>query len=237
VVNGRRVMIHWLLVAVAMVAVATRGGAQTGVRRSRSMTTSAGFGFGSATFSCPACLPPRQLSLTGKIRGGMTVNSTWTIGLEGNLWIKQFQRPDGHSAAHLEFLDVAAQWYPAGGSEFFVSGGAGVALFHEEINNTGAATVKVSAVSPAVVLGLGWDIPVHQRWAVTPYMDFLTGGGASANVTGAGARVRFQPALVQIGVAVTRLPPWRDAAAAWRLPRAKRPAVARRVCPCSTRNP
>lgn len=224
-----RAMIACMFAWEVFAAAAAPAGAQTGVRQSGSITTSVGVGFGSATFVCPACLATRQLSLSGTIRSGMTLSSTWTVGLEGSLWVKQFQQPGRHSAAQLGFVDVAAQWYPAGGSEFFVSGGAGVALFHEAIHISGAPSVKARAVNPALALGLGWDIPIRDRWAVTPYMDFLIGGAASADVYGTGTRVRFRPALVQVGLAVTRLPPWRDAAAAWGLPHAKRPDHTRQV--------
>ncbi|HEX8724762.1 MAG TPA: hypothetical protein VF737_05165 [Gemmatimonadaceae bacterium] len=229
-----RSLFRVVLVASTMSATTTTAAAQTGVRQSGSATVAVGVGSGAATFNCAACLSQRQLSVAAKIRAGMTLTSAWTAGLEGNLWTKRFQRPNGHSAAQLAFADLAAQWYPAGGSEFFVSAGAGVALFHETISNNGSAAFTVSSLSPALVLGLGWDLPVGDRWAVTPYVDFLTGGASSAIPDGTGARQRFQPALVQIGLAVTRLPPWRDAAAAWGLPRARRPTAARRVRSAST---
>ncbi len=179
-------------------------------------------GSGSATFTCPACNPQRQLSVAARFRTSLTVDPAWTIGLETSIWTKRFERADGQSLAQLGFVAVAAQWYPAGGSEFFVSGSAGVAMFHEAITNTGAPAGTVSSANPAVAVGLGWDIPVTGRWGVTPYLDFLIAGASSANVNGAGVRQRFRPGLVQIGVALTLLPARSDAAAEWGVPSANR---------------
>jgi hypothetical protein len=215
-----RGVIRSLLLAAAMAAVTARARAQSGPRQSGSVTTSVGVGSGSATFTCPACFPQRQLSVAAKFRTGITVNPAWTIAMETSVWTKRFERTDGHSSAQLGFVDLVAQWYPAGGSEFFVSGGAGVALFHEAISDTGAPTATVNSASPAVAVGFGWDIPVAGRWGMTPYVDFLTGAASSANVDGTGGRQRFQPAVVQIGLGFTLLPARSDAAAEWGVPRA-----------------
>lgn len=219
-VSARMVRALAMLGCAAFVGCAVPAGAQSEQTAIGSVLATVGLGSGSASFTCGSCAPQHQVSVAGRVRAAVLVGPSVALGLDVAGWGKRLTQPAGQTAIQLGFADVVGQWYPAGGSEFFVTAGGGVALFRAARGPAPAAGPDFTSQSPALVFGLGWDLRLGARVGVTPYVDFYTATGGRARLTEAGPLEPFRPSLVQVGIGLSVLPPRRDPATGWLLPRA-----------------
>jgi hypothetical protein len=167
------------------------------------ITASAGVGTGSGALSCDLCASDRAAGLSWLARLGVGVRDNLAISAEANGWASDYTDSHGSGTARMVFVNVVAQWYPTRASGLFVKAGGGVASIRDEItiNQVGRATV--TAHSPALVVGAGWDVPLAHRWAVTPYADFSYAAKGDQTVNGLHGSGELGGSVVHAGVALS----------------------------------
>jgi hypothetical protein len=102
------------------------------------------------------------------------------------------------------FGQFVAQWYPmAAASGAFVKAAGGVASIRDEIAIDAVGPTIVTTHSPALGIGLGWDVPVARRWLLSPYADLSIATKAHQTVNSEDRGDRLGATLVHIGVAAT----------------------------------
>ena len=164
---------------------------------------SAGTGYGGAALSCASCSSSRESSFAFTGRAGAALRQNLELALEVTAWSKDFGNSTSNSTARTVFADAVAQWYPLQSSGFFVKGGGGLAFIREDIASTGIPRTRIEANTSDLVAGLGWDVPVARRIALTPYADLHHAPRTSAKVNGTTSTQQLGANLLHIGVAAT----------------------------------
>jgi hypothetical protein len=137
-----------------------------------------GLGYGSLDLTCDGCDFDRQSGLSGYLRLGGAVSDRVLLGVESNGWYKS---EDGVGVT-AGTLTGSVYVYPSSEADLFVRGGVGIAsLDSEDINaDTGFGWS----------VGLGYDIPIGRKTALTPYANWFVGhfdgGGTNTLQVGLG---------------------------------------------------
>lgn len=189
-----------MVAALALWAAPARAQAHGGLQGG--FVAAIGAGAGSADFACDVCLTDHQVSAALQLRAGMAVTPDLALTMDVSGWRKHYASSGGSATADLGFLTLDAQWYPAGGSQFFVTAGGGVAAFRDAISSGSPGATTLTATSVAATAGLGWDLRVGDRWGITPYVNFYGAARAPVQVNSAGSSRRLGATLVQAGIAL-----------------------------------
>jgi len=134
---------------------------------------SGGLGYGS--LGCQSC-SGREGALSGNISLGGTLSPRVLLGVSTNGWTKS----DSGSTLTVAAITAAVRFYPSATGGFFLTGGLGLGTVSAGINGFGSA----SQTGGAMLLGLGYDIPIGRSVSLTPYWNgyALTYSGGDANV-------------------------------------------------------
>ena len=153
-----------------------------------------GVGFGSSGISCDGCSGSRDNSASGMLRFGGGIRPGLVLGGQLTTWAKNVEG----GTESLTFVNFVTQWYPQPRQGFFVVGGLGVAA----LNGTGEG-VELRTNSLGLQAGVGYDVNLTRRFAITPYADLLYGTGGNAQVNGSTTNVNISSSLMQVGVAAS----------------------------------
>ena len=134
---------------------------------------SGGLGYG--TLGCQGC-SGREGSISGNLSLGGTLSPRVLLGVSTNGWTKS----DSGSTLTVAAITAAVRFYPSATGGFFLTGGLGLGTVSAGINGFGSA----SQTGGAMLLGLGYDIPIGRSVSLTPYWNgyALTYSGGDANV-------------------------------------------------------
>jgi hypothetical protein len=153
-----------------------------------------GLGVGSAGISCDGCGSDRDNSVSGILRFGGGIRPGVVLGGQVTSWAKNVHG----GTESLTFVTFVTQWYPQPRQGFFVLGGLGVAA----MDATGDG-VELRTNSLGLQAGVGYDITLTRKFAITPYADLLYGTGGNVQVNGSTTNVKVSSNLVQFGVAAS----------------------------------
>lgn len=87
---------------------------------------------------------------------------------------KTFARAGAEQTLDLYNFSVTALLFPSARSGFFLTGGVGLAYADTELRD-GAGTSTLSDSGFGAIAGLGYDIPLGRRLAVTPAVSYMFG--------------------------------------------------------------
>jgi hypothetical protein len=201
--SGMRSALLLSLSLVTASALAPPAAAQTADLVPWHMTAAIGAGFGAATISCEGCTAPRESNVAGTARAGVAVRRNIAIAIEATGWTKDFGTPGENATTRLGFADLTVQWYPMRAAGLYLKGGGGASAIREDIAASGLQRTSITAHSSAVVVGLGWDVPVVGHWGVAPYLDYHRASNSRARVNGISSSTMVGATLLHIGVAAT----------------------------------
>jgi hypothetical protein len=154
---------------------------------------SLGVGTGSQQVSCDICRGDGNGGWAVRAAAGSTLSPRLRLGGELHGWT------DATDDVRFTFYSVtpALYWYPAT-QPYFLMAGVGYAGYHA---SAGDETISTSSLG--VTLGVGYEVPLAGRYALTPFASYT--GTLLANlksdrtiITGA------QVSLLQVGVGITR---------------------------------
>ena len=184
-----------LLVAALLVAVPLA--AQQASTR-QGFFFSIGAGSGSAGVECPDCdgLDPgdRLTGIAGYVRLGGTVSPGLQVGIEGTGWIKNSDGLERRIAT----AGVVFVLYPVPSGGFWLKGTAGGV--RAVIENDVAALVGEGLMFGG---GAGFDLPLGNGAALTPYISYFASTGTGADLNGISLGTDLNPNVLQFGVGIT----------------------------------
>jgi hypothetical protein len=132
-------------------------------------------------------------ALTLNLRGGFALNPHMRLGIDFNSWI----RPEGEFTESASSVGPNLQLYPARNLGLHIRGGGGYAWSSFYDNNYCCSSITYGGVGTN--LGVGWDIPVSRKVAITPTFDWYQYwidnnqiGGYTERILSFGLAVSFQ---------------------------------------------
>lgn len=129
-----------------------------------------GLGYGANSLSCSGGCDfnseAKGGATTVALKMGGTPKSTLRLGGEVNLWVKDVSGV----TESVGNISAVAYLYPSPRSGFFVKGGVGLASFQLSQGNSTA-----SADGPGFLAGLGYDIRLSRKIALTPVANVYYG--------------------------------------------------------------
>jgi hypothetical protein len=164
-----------------------------------------GGGFGSAGVSCSDCgNTDREGSGSFYVKGSWTLNPRTLLGVELNAWTKNATIEDGLEGA-LNFYNIAGTltYYPRTTTNFFVKGGAGIAIIDMDVSGTGSSTNIDLGKGLGVIVGAGYDIPLGRRVALTPAVNFWYGQPGDLQVLGEPVASKWKQNVVDFTIGIT----------------------------------
>jgi hypothetical protein len=140
-----------------------------------------GLGYGSLDITCDGCEVDREGGLSGYFKLGGAVSSQVLLGVESNGWYKS---EEGTSIT-FGTLTGSVYLYPSPAANFYLRGGAGLATFAVEDFDTETGF--------GWSVGLGYDIPIGRKSALTPFANLSFGhiNDATVNVLQAGLGINW----------------------------------------------
>ncbi|MCL7962250.1 MAG: hypothetical protein M8860_05300 [marine benthic group bacterium] len=172
-------LVALLLVAFSIPAIAQEEG-RTNNRNG--LWGGLGLGYGIlGLLDCPSGFTcDTEGGLSGNARIGFTPSQSFRVALGSNSWV---DTGEGRSS-NIGLLSAQGLYYP-GAKNFFLLGGAGLAL----ATCSGCST----ETGAGIVLGLGYDIPLNQSGslALTPYVNWVP------------TTLEFNPYILQFGLGLT----------------------------------
>jgi hypothetical protein len=202
-------MKHCSLALICLIAIsvsATMAGAQTMSRNSTSAAAapdgaptvrkgffvSAGAGYGSAGIDCTGCQTNRENSVAGYFRIGGTLNPHLRLGIESDGWAKTVFGVD----EQVGFLTGDLYVYPSVSNNFWIKGGAGLAMAKESDSHD-----ELKATGVAVGAGIGYDWNVSGgNFVIVPYASYLRQVSGNIKLNGSDTGVSPNTNLLQIGI-------------------------------------
>lgn len=103
-------------------------------------------------------------------RGGYAFNRHFLLGAQVNGWLLQPSNTnDPSKGAGLTQVFVITQLYPLARQGVFVKLGAG----YTRLNDNGPGALDTGGRGATV--GVGYDVPICRRWAVSPVINYIWG--------------------------------------------------------------
>ena len=160
--------LFWTVAALALCAAQVASAQEPEPRHG--FWAALGLGYGANSLSCSGdCAFNDQAkgsAATVALKMGGTPKSTLRLGGEVNLWVKDVSGV----TESVGNISAVAYLYPSPRSGFFVKGGVGLASFQLSQNNSTA-----SADGPGFLAGLGYDIRLSRKIALTPIANVYFG--------------------------------------------------------------
>ncbi len=174
----------------------------------------AGLGYNSVAFGCATC-DDRVSDIAPYVRVGWTLHPQISIGLDLNVWTKFLAMgvdPEaiGSMSTPTTFLNQSATLmvYPKDSSNLFVKGGVGFQLVSIPCPTTKCALdnrgpfLEGFVESRTLHAGIGYDIRVGRRIALTPSLDYssISAGELALSKQGYVNRCRQNKIAATIGI-------------------------------------
>lgn len=141
-----------------------------------------GLGYGGLDITCGGCDFAREGSVSGFFHLGGAVSPQLLLGAESNGWYKS----ESGVSVTMATLTFTAIGYPSKTANFFVRGGAGAGVLSADAGVFGSDSETGFGGS----LGVGYDLPIGGRTALTPFANYFfgtfSGGGANTMQVGLG---------------------------------------------------
>jgi hypothetical protein len=186
-----------LVAAVALLTafVAPLGAQQAPLREGT--LVEAGFGGGWAGAGCrgEGCMFQNENGWSGYVQVGHPITQEFTLGAEYSRWSKA--QYGGHG--HFDLYTAVVQWYPESG-RFFWKGGAGYGRTRYVQSLVDAAAIEQDGL--VYQIGIGYDMPVSRRVALTPYVKIASTLQGAARVEGVQRQGKFSSNILQYGFAI-----------------------------------
>ena len=116
-----------------------------------------------------------------RMRGGVvTIEAGWApserllYGVDVTYWGKSFARAGTEQTLELYNFSFTALLFPSERAGFFLKGGVGFAYADTEFRDD-AGTSTLSDSGFGAIAGMGYDIPLGRRIAVTPAVSYMFG--------------------------------------------------------------
>ncbi len=137
----------------------------------------AGVGRASAGLRCAACQSDQSAAFTGTLSIGGRPHARFHVGVETWAWLDVIGNGVDRMARGTQLI---ARHYPFPTRAMHVTGGAGTSRFTVDDGDT-----RFDATSPALSLGLGWDVP-YRGVLLSPSLNVVasTGGALTSSRTG-----------------------------------------------------
>jgi hypothetical protein len=126
-----------------------------------------GFGFGYGSWGCEGC-DDTIGSFSGTFRLGGTLSPHLRLGVSTNGWYKS---EDGATLS-MANLSAVLMIYPSASDGFHFTLGVGTSVLVASLSGFGSE----SEVGGGAIIGLGYDVMVARRFALTPYVNVVAGG-------------------------------------------------------------
>jgi hypothetical protein len=138
---------------------------------------SAGIGRASAGLRCAACQSDPSAAFSGTLAIGGRVRPRFHVGVETWAWLDVIGNGVDRMARGTQLV---ARHYPMHNRALHITGGAGTSRFTVDDGDT-----RFDASSPALSLGLGWDVP-YRGVMLSPALSIVasTGGALTSSRTG-----------------------------------------------------
>lgn len=159
---------------------------------------SLGLGGGSSGVTCTGCATTRENGASGYLRVGKGMTPSLMMGLELNGWNKTENNVEGRTG----MLSAIAQYYPSMTNGFFLKSGLGMGRTTLDDRSTTPSN-KLQSTGFGYQFGLGYDMSVGRRFAITPYVNFLATAGAKAELNGVTTNYNLDANYVQYGLGLS----------------------------------
>jgi hypothetical protein len=154
---------------------------------------------GSTRLSCIDCGAVRHAGITGFLRIGLALDSSWVVSAEGRSW----RAPRNREAQQVEAILLAGQFYPFRKSGFY--GDVGVGYGRVAFTDSLLAT-RASAGEVAFGVGMGYDIWLNRTFAVSPFVNSMWTSTARRSDIGGTGGSNLAADVLHIGVGATWRP-------------------------------
>jgi hypothetical protein len=184
--------------AIVVLGVTLGGAAQAQQAGSaRGLWLSGGIGMGFAASQCDVCNGGREGGLTANLAFGSTVGNRLALGIEGVGW----RGDEGPVNLTLGTVVAVARFYPNPlGAPWYLSAGPGVLFYRADADDGSEPAITTRSVG--VLVGVGYDLRVSDRLAITPQFDFVASVGANLEAEGE-SLTGVRHSLLRFGVALT----------------------------------
>ena len=163
-----------------------------------------GGGYGWAGVSCDDCDDSdREGSGVGYLKGGWTLNRRVLLGVEVGLWTKSDTSESFELAMNLYHVSGTITFYPQADNGFFLKGGAGVAFVDVDVSGSGSSMTVDLGQGPGFLVGVGFDIPVARRVAVTPAVNYWYGRPGDLKVMGETFAGSWRQNVIDLTIGIT----------------------------------
>ncbi len=178
-----------IAVTMALAVLAQAGHAQSRVLEHRGFWLRFGLGYGSVDLTCDGCQSSREGGVAGFLALGGTLGPHWQLGGETSSWVKS---EEGITLT-IGTATLSGYYYPSLKNGLYLRAGAGLSY---SIATDGSASETHTGVGG--ILGLGYDIPVSRKVAISPYASWSLGSlGTDAPVG------TLHQNTLQVGLGVT----------------------------------
>jgi len=203
-----RLMLFAALTGVALPLAAQSGAIQAGratrnaaallslhADARRGFWLGAGLGAGAGSRRCGICENERDRGTAGYLRGGITLNRKFLLGLEGSGW----RRSGAEGRRRILAVTLGTWWYPSEHQGYFLRWGAGVSRWRA--SQDGAAAVSNAL---ALIVGAGYEVRVNPGLSVVTYLNALGSSKGALGLESKDAVSGGHSPLFQLGVGLTR---------------------------------
>ena len=203
-----KVMRLGIVGVVALTALVTFGSrAQAQQERGDEGSATAAIAVGSAELTCGLCGGDRSRAPSGYVRVGRAIAPGLVLSGELDMWSKSEEwvltsdtgvESRGTSRFTIATLEAVAQWYPLRSHGVFVDAGLGAGRYSARSKSRDVGGTSVYSNAVGYLAGLGYDIPVSSRLAITPSVKMF--GFAGAKIKDVEGRVGANVAQIALGL-------------------------------------
>lgn len=153
-----------------------------------------GMGFGAAR--CNVCRGNRDAGVAASLGAGGSLGQAFALGVDGHGWSSD----QGAVGLSIGAVNALMLWYPSARMPWYFSFGSGVFVYRATDDDPDVPAI--TATSLGIRAGLGYDLSIADKLAVTPYFNFIASVAADLEAAGeslTGARLT----LIQFGLGLT----------------------------------
>ncbi len=155
-----------------------------------------GLGMALGAAGCNVCTGSREVGVAATLGGGMVLTPAFALGLDANGWTASA----GNVDLRMGSVTGVLLWYPNPRSSWYFSFGTGL-MWYRAADDDPDGT-PITSQSLGLRVGLGYDVPLSEQFAVTPFFNFVGSMGADLTAEGeslTGTRLT----LLQLGASIT----------------------------------
>lgn len=190
-----RSLVPLLLLTLPPALAAQRGAAPDAPPPRQGLWLAAGGGIGREDESCTGCTTmSRQTGTVAYLAFGGTLSSSVRLGADLTAWRKSTTVGDEYTGT----LTAVALLYPFGTSGFHFKAGAGLAGISLEPSSFASA----SGTGPGGIVGMGYDLSLGRRVAITPTIGWMKGWTGDITQEGSviAEKTSFDVVMVTVGL-------------------------------------